>query len=181
MGAPDRGHAARYASALQSRRNPAPCESRSAVLRKVVAQEAPLLMREAARRVGERWGFKRFVEKALERLRHCLPAADVVEVCEGDEHVLWPGGTDPASLTRPRVPLAGSDRPLSEVPLVELGVRLRFWIELRGPLSERVLFEHAARSFGSQKIGVQVRERLTAALRRAIAEGRLRRMVPSSS
>jgi very-short-patch-repair endonuclease len=144
------------------------------VLRAVVAQEAPLLMSVAARRVGSRWGLKKVGERVLERVRLCVDAADVVVEQQADEVVLWPAGFDRASFALARVPLDGLDRPLSEVSLVELGELLRFWIEFQGPMSERVLFERAARTFGVQKLGVRVRERLTAALGRAIGSGRLR-------
>lgn len=140
----------------------------------VVRREAPILESVAIRRVGELWGFRRMKAKAVARVTQCIGMAQLHITQEGADRVLWPSLADSSSYRGARLPIGDDERDhrtVAEVPLVELGELLRFWIDEAGPMSERDVLEHASRSLGNMNLGSTIRERLEAGLRGAVERG----------
>ena len=140
-----------------------------AVMAAGVDLEGPVHVERLVRLVAELFGIRRLTAEKQRMLMTALPR-DRMATENGT--VLWPAGVDPESYLQYR-PSGPSERALAHVPAVEIGNAMVPTVRRSMGIDREELLRTAMRVFGSERLTVQVRERMEAGLDSAIKRGLL--------
>jgi hypothetical protein len=140
-----------------------------AVMAAGVDLEGPVHVERLVRLVAELFGIRRLTAEKQRMLMTALPR-DRMATENGT--VLWPAGVDPESYLQYR-PSGPSERALAHVPAVEIGNAMVPTVRRSMGIDREELLRTAMRVFGSERLTVQVRERMEAGLDSAINRGLL--------
>jgi very-short-patch-repair endonuclease len=153
--------------------NAAVRQIRSQIL-EVVAQEGPVSLALAARRVAEFWGFERVRSQVVDRIRELVPL-DKVRVEGG---FLWPTEVSSEQYNSFRVPSAdaGSARAAEDLPVEEIAnaVVHVLRVQIGAPVGDVV--RETARLFAFQRTGRLVEERIHLGVDLSLRRGRITRI-----
>src|SRR4029434_62774 len=153
--------------------NAAVRQIRSQIL-EVVAQEGPVSLALAARRVAEFWGFERVRSQVVDRSRALVPL-DKVRVEGG---FLWPTEVSSEQYNSFRVPSAdaGSARAAEDLPVEEIAnaVVHVLRVQIGAPVGDVV--RETARLFAFQRTGRLVEERIHLGVDLSLRRGRITRI-----
>ncbi len=141
------------------------------LVRMLVAEEAPVTVDLALRRVGESFGLGRVGSRARVRILDILGSSDLHVRENGGIATIWKDAAQ-VETWRGYRPNTGSDqRAIGEIPAEELVGAIVDALETNVSLSREDLQREAARLLGFQRMGRIVQERLTLAVDLAIGAG----------
>ncbi|MEX1026015.1 MAG: DUF3320 domain-containing protein [Planctomycetota bacterium] len=157
-----------------------------AALVHLVAEEGPIMLAVAARRVGELWGVERLRERARDRIETIARERGLQIVDDDGAALLWSAEADPGAYRGFRLPgdHAASRRAISEIPTLEFANALEAQLKKFGSTGATDLLRETARLFGFKSLGSRVAARMTSALEhlvqagRAVRDGELVRLAP---
>ncbi|MEZ6195336.1 MAG: DUF3320 domain-containing protein [Planctomycetota bacterium] len=141
----------------------------AAHLAEVVAEEGPVAIDRAFRRVAAAWGFRKLTARPRGRLETALAATSVV--VRGD--FLWPHDLDPARWDRFRPPHPDdpSPRKAEEIPPEELAMAALDVLRDAISLPREELARKTARRFGISRLGARVESAMEAGIAGLLARG----------
>ena len=140
-----------------------------ASVRQVLEKEAPIPVKELARRVGALWGLQKVTSRLESRLKRCLGR----ELAHVVEDTVWRPDQDPTSWRGYRLSPPGEEaRDLESIPLAELANAAEALLEQCCGLAQADLVRGTAQLFGFSRLGKRLRERLDQAVDVLAAQGR---------
>lgn len=142
------------------------------VIRAIIEAEAPIQADRLAKLVAGCFGLGRVNE---DRRRSILQLVPREYGRSNGERFYWPAGVDPETWRIVRRPPEGSNRPLDEVSLAEIGNAMVVVTEQAGGIAPDELKRDALNMFGGKRITVTIGSRLDEALQRSLDRGFLRR------
>ena len=137
------------------------------VLRAGVRAEGPVRGDRLARLTAAAFGLTRVSDARRDALLALLPAGTLVD------GVAWPAGTTAQTWTFFRRQATATERPLDQVPLVEVGNAMTALCRAAGPLDRDELHRRTAEVFGVRRRSAAHAAVLDAALTAAVSAGRL--------
>jgi len=143
------------------------------VIEKVVSREGPISLQLAARRVAAHWGFERITSRTRQRIRELISEKSVRVVDSGGVPFLWPIDLFPSELLHHRVPgeQPASQRAAKDLPLEEICNAARHLLASHVSAPVEDLARELARTFGYQRMGSAIRDRMLAGIDLLVAEG----------
>ena len=108
--------------------------------------------------------------KRAESILRCVPTE---LLRSSDPLCVWPEGTDPESWRVARHSEPGEGRPLDQTPIDEIANAMVVVTELAGGMSEEEIKRESLALFGGKRLTEGISARLSEALARALATGRV--------
>ena len=147
----------------------------AAQCRALLEVEAPIAFDRLARRLAATWLVSRVTERVRERLRAALPADAAVV-----DEIVWTAACTAESFRGFGEPDEADpdgigERPAEDLPIVEVANAMHWLLRQHAGLADDDLAREAARCFGIQRLGSQVRDVMQRALELLLATGRGRR------
>jgi len=135
----------------------------------VVDAEGPVHVERLVRLVAASFGLSKVHENRHAAILKALPAS-----MRPKDGFVWPERIDPERWLTVRVPEAGRNRPLKEVPLIEIANAMRVAAEESGGAQTEELKRAALAKFGSKRMTDAIGRRLDEAFHVAVAKSRIR-------
>ena len=140
----------------------------------VVAVEGPIHLDLMARRLAQAWGLQRVGSRvdaaATEAIRRASRGGKVKQ----NSHFLW--STDPQFRLRVRVPSPSdpeTQRKVEHIAPEEIGLAMRHIVKAGIGISRDALVVEAARVFGFERTGYQIRDYLDGVVQKLLTRGEL--------
>jgi hypothetical protein len=136
-------------------------------LEAIVAQEGPISLVLATRRLAAHWALSRLTATVQQRVAQIARRAKVQRVQHDCDLFLWPQGLDPTHYSVFRIPDNRSDtrRDAADLPPEEVANAMLYILSQHISLPMDALIREVARLFGYQRAGQKVEQ----ALRRGVA------------
>jgi len=141
-----------------------------AAIATVVEAEGPILPDRLAKLVASSFGLNRVSTDRRRAIQRLVPT----EFRRNTDECYWPNGINPETWRVVRRPGDGTSRPIQDVPLIEIGNAMIVAAEQAGGIEAEGLKREALNLLGGRRITQDIKERLDAALKRAVSGGLLR-------
>jgi hypothetical protein len=137
------------------------------VLTAGVKAEGPITGDRLARLAAGAFGLTRVSPARRDALLALLPPRTWID------GLAWPAGTSPETWTSFRRQATGAERPLDQVPAVEIGNAMVTLCWAGGPLAQHELYRRTAAVFGNRRPSAALVAVLDSALAATLATGRM--------
>jgi hypothetical protein len=141
-------------------------------IQSVLAHEGPVVFDRLAWITAAAWDLSRVTDRVRDRVRSALPPTAIV-----DGEVWWADAAQRDTFRGFREP--GDDeatqRPVEELPSVEIANAMRWLLRQHQALAADDLAREAARCFGITRLGAVVKSTMAAVIERMLQDGRLSR------
>lgn len=138
-----------------------------AAIATVVEAEGPIVPDRLAKLVASSFGLNRVSADRRRAIQRLVPT----EFWRNRDECYWPNGINPETWRVVRCPSEGTSRPIEDVPLIEIGNGMIVVAEQAGGINAEELKREALNLLGGRRITQGIKERLDAALERALTRG----------
>ena len=138
----------------------------------VLQQEGPVVFDRLAWLTAAAWDLSRVTDRVRDRIRSALPPTSIAD---GD--VLWAEAAQRDAFRGFREPgdAEATQRPVEELPPVEIANTMRWLLRQHQALAPDDLAREAARCFGITRLGAVVKSTMAGVVEQMVGDGRLAR------